>query len=192
MYQTRVWLYYLLRPLLYIYIKIVYNPKIINQKYIPQKGPVITAGNHHRLVIEAMIVGLSTNRTFRFLAKKEHFQGLKRFFFQNVGCVPVDRENKDDNAKQAMLKLLNDGHIVNIFPEGTRNKSKEPLLPLKFGVVSFAKKTGALIVPYAFKSSWRPFKYDTILEFGKSFKSSDDLVKDNERLRAAILKIINK
>lgn len=190
--KPNVWLYYLLKPFLSIYIKVVYNPKIINKDYIPEDGPVITAGNHHRLVMEAMMVALATKRTLRFLAKKEHFEGFKKFFFKNVGCVPVDRNNKDENAKQVMINLLNEGNIVNIFPEGTRNNSGEPLLPLKFGVVSFAQKTGATIAPYAFRSSWQAFKYDTVLEFGKPFKSSGDLEQDNQRLREEILKIINK
>lgn len=190
--EPKVWLYQALKPILWLYIKIVYNPKIINKEYIPKQGPVITAGNHHRLVMEAMMVALATNRTLRFLAKKEHFDGPKRFFFENVGCVPVDRNNKDEHAKQVMINLLNEGNIVNIFPEGTRNNTNESLLPLKFGVVSFAQKTGATIVPYAFRSSWKAFKYDTVLEFAKPFKSSDDLVKDNEHLKQEILKIIKK
>lgn len=188
--KPRTWLSYLLKPFLWLYIKIVFNPKFINSDYIPKAGPVITAGNHRRLIIEAMMVGMATNRTVYFLSKKEHFEGIKRHFFGNVGCIPVDRGNHDEMAKETVIHLLKQNKLVNIFPEGTRNKTDELLLPLKYGVVSFANKTNAVIVPFAIKSSFKKFKYDTVVEFAKPWQGSGDLEVDNERLRNDILSIL--
>lgn len=191
--KPKTWLYRWFRPLLIAYIFILYKPTIINAHAIPKSGPVITAGNHSRLVLDSLMICVSTPRILRFLAKKEHFQGPKKLFFANVGCVPVDRGKGDDEAKKVMIELLKTGNIINIFPEGTRNREgKELLLPFKKGVAVFANKTDATIVPFAITSSWRPFKYDTIVEFGEGFKGSGDIDADTEKLKKSVAKILKK
>jgi len=192
--KPKTWLYKWFRPLLIAYIFILYKPKIINKHFIPKEGAVITAGGtHERLVLDSLMIYVSTPRIIRALAKKEHFEGPKKFFFANVGCVPVDRGKGDDAAKQTMIKLLEEGNIVNIFPEGTRNQEgKELLLPFKKGVAVFANKTKATIVPFAINSSWKPFKYDTVVEFGKGFKGSGDIEADTDRLKNEVGQILKK
>ena len=191
--KPKTWLYHVLKPILHVVIFIMYKPKFVHKEYIPAIGPVITAGNHQRLVMDSMMIGLATPRSLRYLAKKEHFTGFKKFFYGNVGCVPVNRGNSDNNAKAMMIKLLNEGNIVNIFPEGTRNRfGDELLLPFRKGVAVFANQTNATIVPFAITSSWKIFKYDTIVEFGKPFKGSGNVEKDTARLKKAVADILIK
>ena len=63
------------------------------------------------------------------MAKKEYFDNKKvAWFFKLVGCIPVDRTKKDENAKTSALNVLKSGHALGIFPEGTRNGLKETLI----------------------------------------------------------------
>ncbi len=62
------------------------------------------------------------------------------WFFKAVGCISVDRSVHDGKAKGEAIETLKNGGAIGLFPEGTRNKTQEFLLPFKFGAVSMAKK----------------------------------------------------
>lgn len=98
-----------------------YPFKVVNKKVIPESGPVIFCSNHIHLMDQCL--GLfGTVRPIHYMAKMEYFTNKKtKWFFTSVGCIPVNREIHDDNAKNAALEVLNKGLAFGIFPEGTRN-----------------------------------------------------------------------
>ena len=117
-----------------------YNPTIINKEFIPKDGPILLVGNHKHLYDQCLTI-MSTKRGIHYMAKKEYFDNKKvAWFFKGCGCISVDRSKKDDKAVENALSVLKDGGAIGLFPEGTRNKTKEFLLPFKFGAVSMAKK----------------------------------------------------
>lgn len=60
------------------------------------------------------------------------------------------------------------------------------LLPLKFGAVSMAHKTDALLVPYAITGEYQFRSKNLMVRIGKPFKVEDDLEKANARLAKEI------
>lgn len=73
-----------------------------------------------------------------------------RLFFWLNGAVWVDRKNKQDmhRAKEDIIRLLKNKQSVIWFPEGTWNQSDNLLmLPMKWGIIDVAKKSGVKIVP---------------------------------------------
>lgn len=69
-------------------------------------------------------------------------------FIHKMGYMSIDREN-DREALKVILKLIariEEGYSVTIYPEGTRNKTDEALLPFKSGVFKIATKTKVPIV----------------------------------------------
>jgi 1-acyl-sn-glycerol-3-phosphate acyltransferase len=68
----------------------------------------------------------------------------------------VDRGGSANAAKQMLQEAslrLNKGEIMAIFPEGTRNKTPEPILPFKKGAFILAKHTGVPLIPLAILNS---------------------------------------
>ena len=54
------------------------------------------------------------------MAKKEYFdkkykEGKFKWFFQTVGCIPVDRTTKDEFAKTSALEVLKESKALGIF-----------------------------------------------------------------------------
>ena len=136
--------YQVLRPISNIIIDIVYKPKIYNKQLMPKKDAIIFAGNH-LTDMDQIVVIRATKRTVRFLTKKELYHGLLGFVLKLYDTIPVDRNNKDNNsAMEISEKALQKGDAINIFPEGTKNKTNDILLPFKYGAVSLAKKTRML------------------------------------------------
>ena len=66
------------------------------------------------------------------------------------------------------------------------------LLPLKFGTVSMASKTNAMIVPYAITGDYKFRSKNLTVRIGKPFAPGNDLAKANEKLDKAIKDLIKE
>ena len=174
--------YRLLKPILGPIFKLYYHPKVIGKEEIPKEGPILIVGNHKHLYDQCLAI-ISTKRMIHYMAKKEYFDGKMRWFFKMVGCIPVDSSKKDDAATTSALEVLNDGGAIGLFPEGTRNKTEEFLLPFKFGAVSMASKTNATIVPFGITGDYKFRSKNLVMRFGTPFKVGDmDLETANKKL----------
>lgn len=182
-------MYSIYKYILGIIFIIYYKPKFINKEYIPKEGPVIIAGNHIHLFDQCLPI-LSTRRMLHYMAKREYFDGKMAWFFKSAGCISVDRNNKENakNATKEAEELLKKGYAVGIFPEGTRNKTNELLLPFKMGAVKMAKETNATIVPFVITGKYKFLNNNLKITFLKPFKVDDmTLESANEYLRNMML-----
>jgi 1-acyl-sn-glycerol-3-phosphate acyltransferase len=99
---------------------------------------------------------LLLKRRVTFLAKAEYFTGkglkgtLRRAFFTGAGQVPIDRSSASaaENAIQTGMRILREGKLLGIYPEGTRSPDGR-LFRGKAGVARTALETGAPVVPVA-------------------------------------------
>ena len=107
-----------------------------------------------------------------------------------MGCISVDRSIHDKKAKTSAIEVLKDGGIVGIFPEGTTNKTDKIILPFKYGAVSIASKSNAYIVPFSITGAY--FKRNIKITYGKPYKASDDLVKENKILEDKVIKLLKE
>ena len=187
-------LYNIYKYILGIFFIVYYRPKFINKHYIPKTGPTIICGNHIHLFDQCLPI-LSTKRMIHYMAKREYFDGNLAWFFKSSGCISVDRNNKS-NAKEAVKNaenLLKDGYAVGIFPEGTRNKTDDLLLPFKIGTVKMAKETDATIVPFVITGKYKFLNNNLKVTFLKPFKVNNMSLEDaNEKLRNMMLKELKK
>ena len=91
-----------------------------------------------------------------FLAKSEYFTGrglkglISRVFFTGVGQIPIDRGGgaASEQAIRTGLRVLAAGHVLGIYPEGTRSPDGR-LYRGKTGVARLAIESGAPVVPCA-------------------------------------------
>ena len=185
--------YHVIRAVLKIPFCLYYRPKVINKELIPKEGPIIICGNHLHLYDQCLPI-MATNRIIHYMAKDEYFKGKFAWFFRMGGCISVNRKIIDSKAASEALEVLNNGYALGIFPEGTRNKTDNLLLPFKKGVVSMAQKTNATIVPFVITGKYKFLTGNLRCTFLKPFKVSkyEDLNKANEKLRNMILKELEK
>ncbi len=134
--------------LLYIPFRFLFGLKVKNAHCIPKKGACIICVNHTSFW-DPPFVGMASPRELYFLAKSELFNTVKIFgkLITFYNAVPIDRENSLSGMKKA-LKLLQGGKAVVIFPEGTRNRTKDKLLlPFKGGPALLALKMKVPVIP---------------------------------------------
>ena len=185
--------YSLLTPIMRVLFRFYYNPKIINKEVIPKEGPILIVGNHKHVYDQCLTI-MATKRVIHYMAKKEYFDGKMAWFFKLVGCIPVDRSIKDHNATDKALKVLNSGGAIGLFPEGTRNKTKDVfLLPFKFGTVSMAKKTNATIIPFGLTGDYKFRSKNLTIRYGTPFKVGEmDLDDANKKLYEEVERLMRE
>jgi 1-acyl-sn-glycerol-3-phosphate acyltransferase len=163
---------------------------------IPREGPVILAANHISNA-DAVILGAwltkSLGRRIHWLGKKEMFDWpVVGYVARNGGIHPVDRGAADVDAFRTAERVLREGHILMIFPEGTRSPTGELQKP-KDGLAMLALRTGAPIVPIGISNTdrvWpkgkllpRPGRHAT-MRIGHAFRLADELPAGLDRKSA--------
>jgi len=92
------------------------------------------------------------------MAKVEIFRNpILAWMFKKVGVFPVKRGFADISAIKNSLKVLNNGGVFGMFPEGTRSKDGK-LQEFSRGIASIAHKSKATIIPVAIIDKYRYFK----------------------------------
>lgn len=84
------------------------------------------------------------------LVGKQKLEILDRLFFRLNGVIYIDRKNKKSRRRgfDKMIKNLKAGKNLLMYPEGTWNLTPSKLmLPMNWGVIELAKRTGVPIVP---------------------------------------------
>lgn len=112
--------------------------------------PFVIAANHisymDPVIVKAVFSARFGWKVF-YLAKKEMFQNpFKRFFFENIGTIPVDRNGKGDAAIESAARKIKEKDLIGIFPEGTRSLDGK-LHRGRTGAVRIALKVKCPILP---------------------------------------------
>ena len=184
-------LYKIVRPIITVLFHILYRPTIEGIDYIPKNGRVVLAGNHTNN-LDCILLIASTKRTIHFLAKNELMKGTKKLIFKNMGIIPVNRKIHDKSALNNAINVLNEDKVIGIFPEGTFNKSKEPILPFKIGAIKMSHDTESPLIPFTITGKYQLFKKNIKLTYYKPIKINDNLNEENEKLMNIIKKELRK
>ena len=102
--------------------------------------------NHDPLLFPAFF-----DKKIRFIAKEELFKIIfVKQALEATGAIPIKRGTFDRTAINNSIKLLREGEVVGIFPEGTRSHSKELDLGESHNGASFiATRAKTKIIPFA-------------------------------------------
>lgn len=84
------------------------------------------------------------------LVGRQALEFMDRIFFFLNGVVYVDRKDKESKKQgmKRMLKVLQRGNSLLLYPEGTWNMTpSKPMLPLNWGVIDLARDAEVPIIP---------------------------------------------
>jgi 1-acyl-sn-glycerol-3-phosphate acyltransferase len=117
-------------------------------KTIDKKRTYVLISNH-RSNLDAPVAAYSWPGKVRYLAKKELLKIPLLSAIFSVTTVNVDRNSREDRRKsvERLKRYISEGDHIFIFPEGTRNKTEDPLLPFKDGAFNIAIQTQTPILP---------------------------------------------
>ncbi len=141
-------LFYILRPILTLWLYLFYPIRIHGKEKLIQDGNTVVICNHLCKTDIFYVGNLFKGKTY-YLAKKEWFDNkILGWFIRKLGGIPVDREHSDIQSVKTSLRVLKDGKRLCIFPEGTRNRTgTTEIQPIHAGAAMIAFKTGAKVIP---------------------------------------------
>ncbi|OGS24510.1 MAG: hypothetical protein A2297_05145 [Elusimicrobia bacterium RIFOXYB2_FULL_48_7] len=139
----------------WVFFKLVfscfYRVKITGRRHFPKKGGVLIASNHLSMA-DPPLVGSCLWKPIHFMAKKELFRNpVMGWILKVVNSFPVNRGGTDMGAIRTVKKLLSEGDIVLIFPQGGRRS--EDNFEVKSGIGMLSCWSQAPIVPCCIKNS---------------------------------------
>ncbi len=147
--------YWVVKAILWPFLRIVFRPWAEGAENVPREGPAIIASNHLSFS-DHFFAPLPLPRKVVFLAKSEYFTGhglkglVSKAFFRGVGQIPVDRSGGEasERALRTGLRVLAKGHLLGIYPEGTRTPDGR-LYRGKTGVARLALEARVPVIPCA-------------------------------------------
>lgn len=136
------------RPLIHI----VYKIKFKGMENIPPEGTRYIVAINHTCAFDPVFVACPKEvPPLHFMAKVELFSNpIAGWFIKHMYGFPVKRGKGDTSAIEYGEKIINEGHVMAICPEGKRIKDKDGVPQrAKAGVAVIAKATNAAVLPAA-------------------------------------------
>lgn len=132
----------------------VFRLKFVGRENLPKEGGVIVAFNHTSNW-DPVVAGLSCPRKLRFMAKEELFKNpVFGALIKALGAFPVRRGKGDIGAIKSSLKILSEGEVMLMFPEGHRIKDGRRV-KAKPGVALIAQRAQVPVVPVCISGEYK-------------------------------------
>ncbi len=126
---------------------VVTSQDVVGKENIPHKGALIFTCNHFSVGDPPLLIGIFPRRIV-WMAKQELFDlPLLGKLYNMGGFIPVRRFEGDLRAIRRSQDALRRGHVLGMFPEGTRSGGR--LGRAEPGTALIALRTGALVLPVA-------------------------------------------
>ena len=166
--------------------------RVYGRENVPQDGPLLICPNHSGMADPFWTVfAIRPRQRMRFMAKKEAMDTpVIGAILRWLGVFGVDRGGADVNAIKTGLKSLKDGHMLLVFPEGTRVR-KGKTVEAKAGAVLLSNRTGTPILPVYVSPRKAPFSPVTCVIGKPVLPEFDDKRPKEAELQAAAQQIMN-
>ena len=159
---------------------------VIGEENVPKDQAVLYVGNH-RSIFDIVLCYARVPNPTGFISKKEVLKvPLLNIWMIYMDCLFLDRSDIRKGLEMVLTAIdkVKNGISIFIYPEGTRNKTDEPLGEFHKGSFKIAQKSGCPIVPVVINHS------DEILEKHSPFIKSAHVTI--EYLKPIIIKDLDK
>jgi len=103
-------------------LMVLFRLRTRGREHLPEGGFVLAANHNSNFDPWPLGIPLFPRRYLRFMAKSELFWTPFKQFATAAGAFKVRRGQHDAEAMATATQLCREGHIVVMFPEGTRRK----------------------------------------------------------------------
>ena len=132
-----------------VLFRLGYRIRVVGRENLPRDRGYILCPNHLSAIDPVFVIlARGWGPPMWVMAKEELFHNpFLSWFFRRMGAFPIERGKGDKKVLNDAIASVNSGRSMLIFPEGTRNKKGEGMLPLKSGAFVVAQSAVADIVP---------------------------------------------
>lgn len=189
-----------LRPAFAGVIKRRWQVEFRGVERVPAAGPLVIVSNHIGF-LDGPMMAIVGPRPVHALTKRELFVGPLGAFLHAAGQIPLSRFEADPQAIKTALRVLRDGGVAGVFPEGTRGAGE--MVTAARGAAYLAMATGASVLPMSFlgtrlagsAASFPPAGSRIVVSYGSPLaveqqewpRRSDEVGALTERIRQSII-----
>lgn len=129
-----------------------YRVRIKGRDLLPATGGYVLAPSHRSMMDIPFAAWIST-RPLRYMGKASLFEiPVLGWFFRTLGGFEVSRDGTDRKALRDSMEMLQNGEILLVYPEGTRQHGPK-IAALQPGAAYLALRAGVPIVPVGIAGS---------------------------------------
>ena len=141
------WAYKVIHLLITLARPLFCRLRIEGRDLVPRSGGFVLTCNH-TMGPDFLVVGYATPHQVYFMAKQELFEvhPLLTWLFRRTGVFPIRRGETDLTAVNHAIGLVKSGHVLGMFPEGTRSRTGQ-LQRGRSGAAHIAIQAQAPVVP---------------------------------------------
>lgn len=150
---------------------------VMGEENVPKDTAVMYVGNH-RSYFDIILTYIRVPRPTGYISKKEMDRiPLLGIWMRHLHCLFLDRKDIKQGLKTILeaIEKAKSGISICVFPEGTRNKGGEEMLPFHEGSFKIAEKAGVPIIPMTLVNTAEIFenhlpkikKATVIIEYGE-------------------------
>lgn len=169
-------------------------------EHVPRRGGVLVVGNHVATVDPPLTGSRIPRLDVHYMAKGEHFARRRvAWLFRAFNAFPVMRGRADREALGRALQILREGHVLLVYPEGSRSWDGRLRRP-HAGVGFLARHSGVPVVPVAIWGTERviprggrlPRPADVHLRFGPAVTLPERITSrpDHQMLADTIMRAV--
>ena len=147
--EPRTFWYTLARVLLFLFMPLFFPVRYHNKQRVnDMDAPYMLVGNHVSL-LDPVIIPLPIKRyEVRFLGKKELVKNpILGYIIKRMHMIAVSRHMTDMAAMRACNEVLRNGHVLGIFPEGTRKPVDTLMEGVESGISLIALRNQVPVMP---------------------------------------------
>ena len=169
--------------------------RVSGLEHLPARGPYIVAANHANY-LDGVVLATALPRKISFLVMPRVYRAtpLHPYFHDHVGSIPVSLARPDPGAIRRALRVLEQGGVIGIFPEGPFSRHGR-LVRGQPGVALVALRSGVPVVPAAISGTFRalaarrffvPRRVPLSVRFGKPLRFATPRQRVTQGLRADV------
>lgn len=146
-------------------MRLFFGMRSENAERMPEEGPLILISEHGSL-LDLPLLHFTSKTWIYWLAKIELFQNRLGFrFLPWWGSIPVDRDRMHIRTARDVIDTLRKKRVLGVFPQGKRCRTYEEIRTTepKPGVIKFALKANAKIIPVAIDGNYRIFSKNRVI-----------------------------
>ena len=172
--------------------KLWFKLEYYGMENLPKDRGYILVGNNQSYW-DTVMMGLKLDTTLTFMANEKLFhKPVLAPVIRGLGAFPVNLKKPDMTAIRTAKKVVKDGKVLALFPEGTRSHDGK-LLKFKGGVIYIASVTGDDVVPVCITyQNGGKFRSRILIRYVEVIPNREILEgkkKDTESMRQAAAKL---
>lgn len=142
------WVYTLGRGLAAVVFRTLFPIRFYNTERLSINAPFIVVCNHQSLWDPIVVAYACKPYEIRFIGKKELMANklMNWLICKQLHAISVDRHHSDMAALRSAMQVIKDGHVLGIFPEGTRHV-EGTMEHMEGGTAMIALRCGVPVVP---------------------------------------------